>query len=141
MTMKEGFKEVERLGCPSDFEQLSLVEGLIDRTCADMGVDEDNYGNVLIAVTEAFNNAIIHGNSLDKNCEVKVVVGATKEQLCFSIIDSGKGFDFSNIADPTAPENIEKESGRGIYLMRHLADEVEYANEGREVNIYFKKND
>ena len=138
--MKEGFKEVERLGCPSEFEQLSVVEGLIDRTCTEMGVDEDSYGNVLIAVTEAFNNAIIHGNKLNKDQEVNLVVAENGELLCFSVRDSGDGFDFTNIADPTSPENLEKECGRGIYLMRHLADEVEYTNDGREVNIYFKKS-
>lgn len=138
--MKDGFNVIEEMEVPSDFDHLSQVENLIDRTCAACGVSEDSYGNVLIAVTEAFNNAIVHGNQLDAKREVKVAVSHAEDELCFSVHDNGTGFDFENIADPTAPENIEKENGRGIYLMRHLADEVEYDDLGRLVNIYFKKN-
>jgi serine/threonine-protein kinase RsbW len=136
--MKDGFNVIEQMEVPSNFDHLSQVESLIDRTCNSCGVNEDNYGNVLIAVTEAFNNAIVHGNKMNDNLEVKVKVSKKEEELCFTICDNGVGFDFENIADPTSPENIEKENGRGIYLMRHLADEVEYDDSGREVNIYFK---
>lgn len=138
--MKEGFTVLEEIGVPSDFDHLANVEGLIDRICNTTGVSEDNYGNVLIAVTEAFNNAVVHGNSGDGSKEVHVKVAQNDEELCFVVKDQGPGFDFNNVIDPTAPENIEKENGRGIYLMRHLADEVEFDNDGREVAIYFKRN-
>jgi serine/threonine-protein kinase RsbW len=138
--MKEEYIVIEEIAVQSDFEHLSEIEGLIDRTCATAGVDEDNYGNVLIAVTEAFNNAVVHGNNKDSSKHVKVMVGHNDQELCFTLKDEGPGFDFNNVADPTAPENIEKENGRGIYLMRHLADLVEFENEGREVCVIFKKN-
>ena len=140
-SMKEGFNVIEEINVPSSFEHLSEIEGLIDRSCATAEVSEDNYGNVLIAVTEAFNNAVVHGNGNDEGKKVNVQVGHTAEELCFVLQDQGPGFDFENVADPTAPENIEKENGRGIYLMRHLADTVEFENEGREVSVFFKKND
>jgi serine/threonine-protein kinase RsbW len=138
--MKEGFTVLEEIGVPSDFEHLSNVEGLIDRICVLSGVSDDNYGNVLIAVTEAFNNAVVHGNNGDDSKEVCVSVSQNDQELCFIVKDQGLGFDFRNVIDPTAPENIEKENGRGIYLMRHLADEVRFDNDGREVAIYFKKD-
>lgn len=138
--MKKGFTVLEEIGVPSNFDHLANVEGLIDRICNSTGVTEDNYGNVLIAVTEAFNNAVVHGNKGDGTKEVRVKVAQNDEELCFVVKDNGIGFDFDSVVDPTAPENIEKENGRGIYLMRHLADEVQYENEGREVAIYFKKN-
>ena len=57
----------------------------------------------------------------------------------FKVRDEGAGFDFDNLPDPTAPENLLKENGRGIFLMRNLADEVEFTGEGNEVCLFFNK--
>jgi serine/threonine-protein kinase RsbW len=137
--MKEGFTIIEQVKLPSDFASLVEVENLIDKVCADLGVQEDAYGNVLIAVTEAVNNAIQHGNEENSNLFVDVAVGDKETEFCFRIKDEGLGFDFNSLPDPTAPENLLKESGRGIFLMRNLADEVEFDGEGNSVNIYFSK--
>jgi len=137
--MKEGFTIIERLKLPSDFNALVDVENLIDRVCTDLGIQEEAYGNVLIAVTEAVNNAVHHGNQLQKDLLVEVAVGDSTDQFCFNIIDQGKGFDFMNLPDPTAPENLLKENGRGIFLMKNLADEVIFENNGKNVFIYFSK--
>ena len=66
-------------------------------------------------------------------------VGDKESDFCFSVKDYGEGFDFNQLPDPTAPENIEKENGRGIYLMKSLSEEVEFNNGGTEVDIYFTK--
>ncbi len=137
--MKEGFTIIEQVKLPSDFASLVEVENLIDKVCADLGVQEDAYGNVLIAVTEAVNNAIQHGNEENSNLFVDVAVGDKDTEFCFRIKDEGIGFDFNSLPDPTAPENLLKESGRGIFLMRNLADEVEFDGEGNSVIIYFSK--
>lgn len=137
--MREGFTIIDSLSIPSDFEAVSQVENLVDNVCNRLGVNEDFYGNVLIAVTEAVNNAIEHGNRKDDSMEVNVAVGDNPEEFCFSVKDQGRGFDFENLPDPTAPENILKENGRGIFLMKNLADEVEFEDAGRSVNIYFNK--
>jgi serine/threonine-protein kinase RsbW len=137
--MKEGFTIIEQVKLPSDFASLVEVENLIDKVCADLGVQEDAYGNVLIAVTEAVNNAIQHGNEENSNLFVDVAVGDKETEFCFRIKDEGIGFNFNSLPDPTAPENLLKESGRGIFLMRNLADEVEFDGEGNSVNIYFSK--
>ncbi len=137
--MKEGFVQIESLSIPSEFEAVQRVESLIDTVCERLEVNEDSYGNVLIAVTEAVNNAIIHGNKLNKALNVDLFVGDKETDFCFSVKDQGNGFNFNNLPDPTAPENINKEDGRGIFLMRSLAEEVEFDNEGRDVNIYFSK--
>jgi serine/threonine-protein kinase RsbW len=137
--MKEGFTIIEQVKLPSDFASLVEVENLIDKVCADLGVQEDAYGNVLIAVTEAVNNAIQHGNEENSNLFVDVAVGDKETEFCFRIKDEGIGFDFNSLPDPTAPENLLKESGRGIFLMRNLADDVEFDGEGNSVNIYFSK--
>jgi serine/threonine-protein kinase RsbW len=137
--MKEGFTIVDKISIPSEFTAVNRVETLVDKVCGDLGVQEDYYGNVLIAVTEAVNNAIQHGNQFKKGLVVSVAVGDKAESFCFSVRDSGIGFNFDDLPDPTAPENIEKENGRGIFLMKSLADEIEFEDLGRLVNIYFSK--
>lgn len=138
MKMKEGFIVIEELSIPSNFEFMPKVETLIDTVCFKMGVGE-SFGNVLIAVTEAVNNAILHGNKNRDNAKVFIKSAEDSGSFCFSIEDEGIGFDFTVLPDPTAPENIEKENGRGIFLMKNLADEVEFENNGKRVNIYFLK--
>ena len=137
--MKEGFEIIESIKIASDFQEIQRVEALVDKVCNSIGVNEDFYGNVLIAVTEAVNNAIEHGNQKRLDLSVEVGVGDYAEEFCFAIKDFGNGFDFDNLPDPTAPENILKENGRGIFLMRSLADEVVFDDNGREVTIYFVK--
>lgn len=137
--MKEGFTLIDSLSIPSDLSNLVLVESLIDKACHQVSVDEDNYGNVLIAVTEAVNNAIIHGNKLDDSKLVDIGFYDDSEAFGFEIVDKGTGFDFDHLPDPTAPENIEKENGRGIFLMRNLADEVLFNDTGNSVSVIFNK--
>jgi serine/threonine-protein kinase RsbW len=115
------------------------VENLVEKVCQTIGIQEDAFGNVLIAVTEAVNNAISHGNEQDSTRSIDVMVGNSTESFCFKIKDQGLGFDYDNLPDPTAPENILKENGRGIFLMRNLSDEVSFNETGNEVIIYFSK--
>lgn len=136
--MKEGFTVIEELSIPSNFESMPKVETLIDTVCFKMGVGE-SFGNVLIAVTEAVNNAILHGNKNTANAQVFIKSGENPGSFCFSVEDEGIGFDYTTLPDPTAPENLEKENGRGIFLMKNLADEVEFENNGKRVIIYFNK--
>lgn len=137
--MKDGFVVIDELSISSDFGSINKVEVLIDDVCNKLQVNEDYYGNVLIAVTEAVNNAIIHGNKMDQNLKVDLSVGDKQTDFCFSVKDQGSGFDFFNLPDPTAPENIEKEDGRGIFLMRSLSDDVLFSENGSKVDIYFSK--
>lgn len=138
--VKEGYSLVDSLSIPSQIESIPMVETLIDDVCKKIGVHEDVYGNVLIAVTEAVNNAILHGNKESSTLLVDVGVYDETASFLFEVKDKGDGFDHENLPDPTAPENIEKENGRGIYLMRHLADEVLYNEKGNEVAIVFSKS-
>ena len=137
--MKEGYKIIEKVQLPTDYNSLVDVETIVGRVCEELGVLEDAYGNVLIAVTEAVNNAIEHGNVLNTALTVDVAVGDEKNSFCFNVKDQGKGFDFMNLPDPTAPENLLKENGRGIYLMKSLSDSVEFHESGSCVCLYFNK--
>ncbi len=121
----------------SDLKNITEVELLIDTVCEDLKLNEDHYGNILIAVTEAVNNAIVHGNGNDQEKKVKVEVETAADKVTFVVVDEGTGFDFSNLPDPTAPENIEKPDGRGIFLMKNLSDEVDFDLNGSKVSITF----
>jgi len=121
----------------SKLDSITEVETLIDNVCEELKLNEDNYGNILIAVTEAVNNAIIHGNKYSDIKKVKVDVIKSDDKVLFTVIDQGEGFDFLNLPDPTAPENIEKPDGRGIFLMKNLSDEVIFESNGSKVNITF----
>lgn len=135
--MEAPYKEIESVSFTSDIKNISIAETLVDTICREKSVHEDHYGNILIAVTEAVNNAIQHGNLEDVNKDVVVSVKQNDNELCFTIKDDGEGFAFDNLPDPTAPENIEKESGRGIFLMKSLADKVTFENNGAEVTLTF----
>ena len=135
--MISDFTLIDQIEIPSELKNLGLVEQFIDKVCEAKGLDEDVYGNVLIAVTEAVNNAIIHGNCFANDKKVKVDVLETQNQICFTISDEGKGFDFNNLPDPTAPENIEKENGRGIFLIKNLSDEMSFDEPGNVIHIFF----
>ena len=129
-------KQILRL--QSKTENLTQVESLIDEVCEEWQVGEDNYGNILIAVTEAVNNAIQHGNKLDPEKSFELEVDSTESQVTFKVRDEGPGFNFEDLPDPTDPQNIENPHGRGIFLMKHLADTVEFSEEGRVVELKFK---
>ena len=136
--MNTSYTLIEEINVNSDLSQLSVVENLIDRVCNNVNVVNE-YGNVLIAVTEAFNNAVLHGNKNSVNAQVYIKVLDGDHNFVFQLDDEGKGFDFDNLPDPTQPENIEKENGRGIFLMRSLAEDVVFENNGARVKILFNK--
>ena len=118
-------------------ENIAVVERLIDQISEQHSIIPEHYGNVLIAMTEGVNNAIVHGNKLDPEKSVTVVCAVDNKNLVFRVSDEGPGFDFDNLPDPTAPENIEKPHGRGVFLMRHLADECAFEDDGRIVKLTF----
>jgi len=105
---------------------------LID-TLKAQGVLEEIIFDIHVAFEEALRNAMIHGNKLQPDKKVKVEIEITPEEVTISVGDEGEGFDVSRLPDPTVEENLLKESGRGVYLIRYLMDEVRYENGGRRV--------
>ncbi|OHX68568.1 ATP-binding protein [Flammeovirga pacifica] len=126
-----------KLKIPSLIENVRIAESFIDQARDEFNFNDDIYGNIMIAVTESVNNAIIHGNRNDKEKNVHLELNVTDKEIGFTIEDEGKGFDYDALPDPTAPENIDKPGGRGIFLMKHLADEVEFSKEGRAITLTF----
>jgi len=119
-------------------ESINIVEKLIEDIKEEHNIHEDAFGNILVAVTEAVNNGIQHGNQFDASKKVNITYEVDGDTLLFVVQDEGKGFDYYNLPDPTAPENLEKPTGRGIFLMKHLADQVIFSDNGKTVEMYFK---
>jgi serine/threonine-protein kinase RsbW len=103
-----------------------------------LGNHESLLGNVELVLGEAINNAITHGNSGDVNKDVKVAVWSDLNTLFITVEDEGSGFNHTLIPDPTLPENKEKLTGRGVFIMRSLADLVLFESNGSKVEIHFK---
>jgi serine/threonine-protein kinase RsbW len=121
--------------CPSNIQQL---EGFVQLLCNEYGIKKDLYPNILISLTEAVNNAIHHGNNLDMNKCVEITSMCRSHHLCVRVKDEGHGFDHNDVKDPTADENIFRIGGRGVFLIRELADEVHFLNNGNTVEMAFK---
>ena len=129
-----------KIEIPSISDNIRMIESFIDNAKEKYHLNDDIYGNIMIAVTEAVNNAIKHGNSSDSSKNVSLSLALDENLIKFFIEDEGSGFDYKNLPDPTTPENVEKPSGRGIFLMKHLADEVEFLDGGRAVELRFYIN-
>ncbi|MFY0651552.1 MAG: ATP-binding protein [Cyclobacteriaceae bacterium] len=126
-----------KIQIPSLTENIRIVESFIDNAKDKFNFNDDIYGNIMIAVTESVNNAIVHGNDSDKSKNVSLSLHLKDNSLTFTVEDQGAGFDYDNLDDPTAPENLEKIGGRGIFLMKNLSDEVTFEEEGKKVQLSF----
>lgn len=128
------------LQIPSLPENIRIVESFIDNVKEQYEINDDIYGNILIAITEAVNNAILHGNQGNPKKNVELTMQLLDESVRFVVKDEGPGFDHHHIPDPVAPENLDKIGGRGIFLIKHLADEVHFKDNGREIEMIFYVN-
>lgn len=127
-------RELEFTSVP---ENVNKVEAFVEVLKTDLHLSEEMEANILVSLSEAVNNAIVHGNKNNPAKKVSIKMEKDGNLLSFVVADEGEGFDPSMIIDPTAPENLDKPSGRGIFLMRSLADKVEFIDGGRKVNIAF----
>lgn len=124
----------------SKIENISIVERLIDDITQQNQIKSEIYGNMLVSIVEAVNNAIIHGNKLDESKSVCVEYEINDHLFTFSVKDEGEGFDYKNLPDPTAPENIEKPHGRGLFLISHLVDELHFEDNGSKLCVKININ-
>ncbi len=119
-------------------DKVSEVEAFVDQLRGENLVDEQVYGNILILLTEAVNNAILHGNKSDESKNVEITCKLNSNKISFIVSDEGPGFDFNSLPDPTDPANVEKLTGRGVFLMKQLSDYVIFSDNGSTVELQFK---
>lgn len=122
----------------SDPSNISKVEQLVDKIAAKYQLDQEKHANMLISLTEAVNNAIIHGNKQDRSKTVSIKLSRMGGGIAVQVSDQGRGFNYQALPDPTSPERICECGGRGVFLMNQLCDKIRYKNGGSTVEMQFK---
>lgn len=131
--------ELYTLQLPSTMESIPRLESLVEEISERYQVSEDTFANMMTCLNESLINAIVHGNQSDANKTVYVNAEVIEhKKIVWTIADEGSGFDYNNIPDPTAPENLEKLTGRGVFIIKHLADQFIFNTRGNEVELHFK---
>lgn len=131
--------ELYTLQLPSKPESITLLENLIEQIADKHNVSEDTFANMMTCLNEIAINAIVHGNKLDDN--KKVIVNAEVvdgKRVIWTVTDEGPGFDYDHLPDPTAEENLENLTGRGVFIVKQLADQCVFNTKGNEVELHFK---
>ena len=119
----------------SDISELKKVEEFLLEVFEKCNISMENFNNVLLCISEAVINSIQHGNKNDRNKTVSVKINCEERLMTISVKDEGEGFDLKNVSDPTLKNNIRKESGRGIHIIRALTEQFEYNHEGNYVQF------
>ncbi len=116
-----------RIELPSSPREIVKVESFLLEANAKLRLDDGTMYRLLVAVTEAVNNAIIHGNGSDPSKMVIICITATPQMVSVTVQDHGPGFDSANLPNPLDQENLLKDHGRGVFLIRSLMDKVEFS--------------
>ena len=131
-------KEVFRLKIKSRLENIAKVESMIETIRIQFDINDEQYGNMLLASVEAVTNAIEHGNNLDAHKMVNIEAYKHNSEFKVSVRDEGQGFNPDRLPDPTSPEFLEQPDGRGVFLMKKLADKVFFSDGGSCVEMLFQ---
>jgi serine/threonine-protein kinase RsbW len=130
--------ELYTLQLPSKPESITQLELLIEQIADKHQVSEDTFANMMTCLNEIAINAIVHGNKLDENKKVIVNADVDAKRVIWTITDEGEGFDYDHLPDPTAEENLENLTGRGVFIVKQLADQCVFNTKGNEVELHFK---
>ena len=130
--------ELYTLQLPSKPESITLLENLIEQIADKHHVSEDTFANMMTCLNEIAINAIVHGNKLDESKKVIVNAEVDAKRVIWTVTDEGEGFDYDHLPDPTAAENLENLTGRGVFIVKQLADQCIFNTKGNEVELHFK---
>jgi serine/threonine-protein kinase RsbW len=129
----------ERLTLESRSENISLVERFVEEICDYYNINDTYFGNILISLTEAFNNALVHGNQHDPERKINVIFESKPKGLSFTVSDEGAGFDPDDVPDPLDLEiDASTETGRGLFLIRSLSDKTKITKGGSSIEMFFR---
>lgn len=121
----------------STFEEVEKLEAFLNNLQKELDFDNEYYAKLMLVVSEAVTNSIMHGNKQDASKKVFVEAVANGAGISFTIQDEGDGFEPEDLPDPLAQENLLKTGGRGVFLMNEYADEVEYSDKGNTLKLRF----
>lgn len=120
--------------------EIDNLPNYLDEALSGIKINADQYNNILLALTEAVNNAIIHGNKNDIQKQIDLEFIVTDDFIKIIVTDEGEGFDIDKVPDPTLPENLLSEHGRGIYIMKHFVDELKVEKSLNKNSLILKMN-
>ena len=121
----------------STFEEIEKLEGFLNTLQSDLSFDDEAYAKMMLVVSEAVTNGIMHGNQQDASKKVTLSVESNGSLITFVVTDEGEGFDPDDIPDPLEEDNLLNTSGRGVFLMGEYADKAEYSNNGTTLTLAF----
>jgi serine/threonine-protein kinase RsbW len=132
----------EALTLPSTLSTVEIVEAKATEYAEKAGFDEDTASQISMVSREAAVNAVLHGNKMDPNKQVRATFSLTSKDLTIQVADEGEGFDPTSVPDPLSPEGLLRPSGRGIFLMRAIMDEVNFRklSPGAEITLVKHRN-
>jgi serine/threonine-protein kinase RsbW len=119
-------------------EAVHEVEKFVEKICDEYSIYNNYYSNILVSLTEAFENAVKHGNQGVPGMKVKVSFENHSEGLMFKVSDQGDGYDPMTVPDPTMATEADADAGRGLFLMRALSDDIQFENNASTVCLLFK---
>ena len=134
----KGGKKKFVLVLPSKLSQLSKVEGFLAKANVVMHLDEVQFNKLYLAASEAVTNGILHGNKQDPGKKVTLVCEVGGRSVVLRVRDEGNGHDFSHLVNPLDKDNLIKENGRGIFLMRTLMDAVRFQKHNGGLEVVMK---
>ncbi len=127
--------QVLELELPSEVDSLGRLEEVVDRLAVQAGLDEDTSAGLLLALNEAVTNAIFHGNKQDPAKVVRLVAELFDNRLEITVTDQGHGFDPERLPDPLSEENLLRQGGRGVFLIRSCCADVRFSDGGRAITL------
>ena len=125
---------------PSTRDEIPRVNDFAQQVNETVQMEEERFNSFQLALSEAVTNAIVHGNKEDPSKKVQIIALLENDHLYISVEDEGEGFDPSELPDPLDNQNLLKEGGRGVFLMRQYADKVRFKEDGRKVILIFNLN-
>lgn len=137
------FSDSKNLVLNSKFEELNKLDPFVQELKEWANFDEEDSNRIMLTLSEAVNNAIMHGNKEDPDKEVQIEtkLNRNNQVLKITVEDEGEGFNPDEIPDPLKEENLLNEGGRGIYLIKQYADDTQFLNSGRKIIITFHLDD
>ncbi|NQW29872.1 MAG: ATP-binding protein [Ignavibacteria bacterium] len=134
--------ESNTLVMQSNPEGITMVDPFLRSISTIAHLSFDKYHNLLVAVTEAVNNAIIHAHHFDSEKLISIEVLSSENQISICVSDCGAGFNVNDVPDPRLPENVLREGGRGVFLIRSLSDVSDFKRtaDGMVVTMNFLVN-
>ncbi len=132
-------QKIDYISIASDLSALHTLHNFFEELKDKIELDSQVQENMVLALSEAATNAIVHGNQSDPEKKVTVIIFADDEKVMAEVHDEGPGFDPSSLPDPLSEENLLKQGGRGVFLIEQFADNVEFQNNGSTIVLTFKR--